>query len=187
LPERIARAVFLDRDGVLNRDSDDFIRTPGDIQILPGVPGALKRLNDAGFLTLVITNQSGIGRGYFTEKTLGEIHARLIQEVESGGGRIAGVYHCPHLPDSGCDCRKPLPGMLRRAAGDHGIEFSESYFIGDRREDIACGLTVGARTILVLSGKSSAGDVTSFDCKPDYVAKDLVEAAEWIVSRDNRI
>jgi histidinol-phosphate phosphatase family protein len=174
-------AVFLDRDGVLNRDSEDFIRTPDEVAILPGVPESVKRLNDAGYVTLVITNQSGIRRGYFTEQGLHDIHARLIPEVESAGGRISQVYFCPHLPDDKCECRKPLPGMLKRAEKDHGIDFSRSFFVGDRPEDIACGFSVGARTILVLTGKSAAYDPARFPCPPDHVCRSLSEAADWII------
>ena len=176
-------AVFLDRDGVLNRDSEDFIRTAEEVEMLPGVPEAVRKLNDAGFIAVVITNQSGIARGFFSEEALGMIHRKLIPQVESAGGHISGVYYCPHLPDEGCNCRKPLPGMLEQAAREHGIDLKRSFFVGDRPEDIACGFGVGARTVLVLTGKSAEYVPEKFECKPDYVAESLSEAAEWIVSR----
>ncbi len=175
-------AVFLDRDGVLNRDSEDFIRSADELEMLPGAPEAVKQLNDAGFVTVVITNQSGVRRGFFTEEALGLIHARLLEEVESAGGRISGIYFCPHTPDDACDCRKPAPGMLRKAAEEHGIDFERSYFVGDRPEDIACGASVGARTILVLSGKLSEFDASRFSCKPDHIAADLTGATDWILA-----
>lgn len=182
-PEQELRpAVFLDRDGVLNRDSEDFVRTVDDVEMLPGVPEAVKALNDAGFLTVVVTNQSGIARGFFTEDVLTQIHRKLIPQVESDGGRISGIYHCPHLPEVGCECRKPSPGMLIRAAREHGIDFANSFLVGDRAEDIACGFGVGVRTVLVLSGKSSAGDHENFQYRPNYVAESLTGAAEWIIS-----
>lgn len=179
----LKRAVFLDRDGVLNRDSADFIRTPEQVEVLPGIPEAVRRLNDAGFLTVVITNQSGIGRGYFTEETLKDIHARLRHEVESRGGRITGIYHCPHLPGAGCDCRKPSPGMLHQAAQEHGISLSKSYFVGDRAEDVLCGVSAGTGTVLVLTGKTMAEDTAGLECPPDFVAVDLPEAVDWIIRR----
>src|SRR5687767_5140879 len=179
-------AVFLDRDGVLNRESDDFIRTPDELEVLPGAPEAVKRLNDAGFVTVVITNQSGVRRGFFTESDLGEMHAKLVSEVESAGGRLSGIYFCPHLPDDACDCRKPAPGMLKQAAQEHGIDFARSFFVGDRPEDIACGACVGARTILVLTGKSAKFDPGRFTCQPDHVCANLPEAAEWIIHRPLR-
>ena len=176
------RAVFLDRDGVLNRDSDDFIRTVDEVEMLPGVPEAVRRLNDAGFLTVVITNQSGIARGFFTEEALSQIHRNLIPQVESAGGKISAVYYCPHIPQDGCNCRKPLPGMLEQAAREHNIDLAASYLVGDRPEDMACGNSVGARTILVLTGKSLSFDPARFTCRPHHVAMGLPEAAAWILS-----
>jgi len=176
-------AVFLDRDGVLNQESDEFIKTPEELKVLQGAPEAVKRLNDAGFVTVVITNQSGVGRGIFSEETLRAMHAKLLAEVESAGGRIQSFYYCPHLPEDGCDCRKPAPGMLRRAAEEHGIDFDRSYFVGDRPEDIACGASVGAKTILVLTGKSAVFESDRFSCQPDYVCGGLPEAADWILAQ----
>ena len=179
-------AVFLDRDGVLNRDSDDFIRSVDELEVLPGAAEAVKSLNDAGLLAVVITNQSGIARGLFTEEALREIHAVLIPDVESTGGRIAGVYYCPHLPEEGCVCRKPASGMLEQAAREHGIDLARSYFVGDRPEDIACGAGVGAKTVLVLSGKSQGYDEKRFSCAPDHIAPTIIEAADWIISLTQR-
>ncbi len=174
------RAVFLDRDGVLNRESSDFIKSVDEMEVLPGVPEAVAKLNDANYLAIVITNQSGIGRGYFSEDILAQMHAKLIAAINEKGGRIAAIYHCPHLPDAGCDCRKPAPGMLMRAAREHEIDLSRSYLVGDRPEDINCGAAVGCRTILVLTGKSVSYHPGRFTIPPDEVSADLTAAVEHI-------
>lgn len=177
------RAVFLDRDGVLNRDSDDFIKSAGELELLPGAAEVVAALNRAGFVTVVVTNQSGIGRGLFAAERLGEIHAKLIREIEAAGGRISGVYHCPHRPDEGCDCRKPALGMVLQAAREHDLDPSQSFFVGDKPDDIVCGQAAGCRTVLVLSGKTAVFDPTRFTTPPDHVAADLASAADWILAQ----
>lgn len=171
-------AVFLDRDGVLNRDSEDFIKTPDELELLPGVPEAVARLSEAGYLLVVITNQSGIGRGLFEESALEGLHSKLRTEL---GVELTGIYYCPHAPEAGCDCRKPSPGMLHRAAAEHGIDLERSYVVGDRPSDIACGLTAGCKTVLVLTGKTVNYDFNTFRPAPDYIAADLREAVDWIL------
>lgn len=174
--------MFLDRDGVLNRDSDDFIKTPDELHVLPGAAEAVARLNAAGYLCIVVTNQSGIARGLFAEADLGPQHAKLRAELAAAGGRLDAIYYCPHAPDAGCDCRKPAPGMLQRATREHGIALAESWLVGDRPGDIACGAAAGCRTILVLTGKSPTYDPAGFDPRPDYVVPDLAAAADVIVN-----
>jgi histidinol-phosphate phosphatase family protein len=174
-------AVFLDRDGVLNRDSDDFIKTPDELELLPGAAEAVARLNAAGFLCVVITNQSGIARGLFAEDALIGLHAKLRAELAAGGGTLDAIYYCPHGPDDGCDCRKPATGMLLRAATDHGIDLAASWVVGDRPGDITCGAAVGARTILVLTGKLSAYDPARFASQPDFVCANVLAAAQLII------
>lgn len=177
-------AVLLDRDGVLNRDSDDFIKSPEELLLLPGAAEAVARLNQAGYTTPVITNQSGVGRGLFAVDVLDEIHAKLRQEIEAAGGRVEQIYACPHRPDEGCDCRKPKPSMILQAERELGLDLSRSWYVGDKKEDVLCGHAAGVRTILVLSGKTAAYDPTLFLVAPDFVASDLREAADWILGRD---
>jgi histidinol-phosphate phosphatase family protein len=177
------RAVFLDRDGVLNRDSDDFIKTADELEVLPGVPEAVARLNQAGFVTVVVTNQSGIGRGLFEAERLTEIHGKLIREIEAAGGQVSGIYHCPHRPDEGCDCRKPALGMVLQAASKHDLDPSHSFFVGDKPDDIVCGHAAGCRTVLVLSGKTRAYDPERLAVVPDHVAYDLPTAVDWILTQ----
>jgi D-glycero-D-manno-heptose 1,7-bisphosphate phosphatase len=176
-------AVLLDRDGVLNRDSDDFIKTPDELVLLPGAAEAVARLNRAGYVTPVITNQSGIGRGLFATEALEEIHAKLRREIAAAGGEIAGIYACPHHPDDGCDCRKPKPALIEQAAHELGLDLSRSWYVGDKTEDVYCGQAAGLRTILALSGKSKSYDPARFKQPPDHVAQDLAAAADWILSQ----
>lgn len=180
-------AVLLDRDGVLNRDSDDFIKSPEELVLLPCAAEAVARLNRAGYITPVITNQSGIGRGLFAAETLEQIHAKLRLEVGATGGRIERIYACPHRPEEGCDCRKPKPSMILQAAHELGLDLSRSWYVGDKREDILCGQAAKVRTVLVLTGKTRAYDPELFSVPPDFVASDLAQAAEMILSRPSSL
>jgi D-glycero-D-manno-heptose 1,7-bisphosphate phosphatase len=144
-----APVVFLDRDGVINRDSDEYIKSVAEWVPLPGSLEAIASLTAAGFRLVVISNQSGIGRGLFSEATLAEIHGAMRAAVEQAGGRLAGIYHCPHRPEDGCDCRKPLPGLLQRAAAELGFALRGVPLIGDKESDLAAARAVGARPIAV--------------------------------------
>jgi D-glycero-D-manno-heptose 1,7-bisphosphate phosphatase len=176
------KAVFLDRDGVLNRDSDDFIKTPDELNLLPGAAESVARLNAAGYLCVVITNQSGIARGLFSELDIEPIHTKLRSELSAGGALIDAIYYCPHGPEDGCDCRKPATGMVLRAAREHAIDLSKSWLVGDRPGDIACGAAAGARTILVLTGKSASYDPSRFGPPPTHVCSNVSEAVDAILS-----
>ena len=141
--------VIIDRDGVINVDSDEYIKSPDEWVPMPGSLAALAALTRAGATLVVATNQSGIGRGLFSEATLGRIHAKMNAAVAAAGGRIAGIYHCPHRPDEGCRCRKPAPALLERIGADFGESLAGIPFIGDKVSDIEAALAVGARPILV--------------------------------------
>lgn len=144
--------VVLDRDGVINRESAAFIRSPAEWIPLPGSLAAIAALTRAGFRVVVATNQSGVARGLFTPATLDEIHARMNAAVEAAGGRLDGIFFCPHGPDEGCDCRKPLPGLLRQIEARFGQSLAGRPVIGDSRRDLEAGAAVGARLILVRTG-----------------------------------
>jgi D-glycero-D-manno-heptose 1,7-bisphosphate phosphatase len=146
------RVVVLDRDGVINEESPDFIRTPADWRPLTGSIEAIAALSQAGFRVYIATNQSGIARGLVTPADLTAIHARLRAAVAAAGGAIAGIYFCPHGPDDGCDCRKPAPGLLRRIEAELGWPLASVPVIGDSARDLAAAAAVGARGILVLTG-----------------------------------
>jgi histidinol-phosphate phosphatase family protein len=170
------RAVFLDRDGTIARDVH-YCRRVEDFELLPGVPEAMKLLNASGFKVVVITNQSGIARGYFTEETLERIHRKMEAELAEHGAHVDAIYYCPHHPDDNCDCRKPRPKMVLQAAQDINIDLSQSFVIGDLKMDIELGKAVGAKTILVGDSLSSK----AAEVKPDARFSDLWEAARAIL------
>ncbi len=170
------RAVFLDRDGVINEESG-YVKSWSGFRFIPGSKEALRLLSANGCKVFVATNQSGIGRGYFSEEALRNIHEKMKKDIESAGGRIDGIYCCPHLPDARCRCRKPDTGMLERAALEHGIDLSASYVVGDKPMDIEMGKRACCRTVLVRTGY---GSVYS-GLEPDFIAENLLEAARLII------
>jgi D,D-heptose 1,7-bisphosphate phosphatase len=170
------KAVFLDRDGTIARDVH-YCRRPEDFEILPTVPQAIRLLNERGFRVLVITNQSGIARGYFTEETLAQIHQKMADELTKQDARIDAIYYCPHHPDNGCECRKPKTGLFYQAAQDLGIDFSRSYVVGDSQMDINAGKALSCKTVLVTTGPKAGNDALD---PPDYTANSLLQAVQWI-------
>ncbi len=170
------KAVFLDRDGTISRDVPYCSRVE-DFEILPAVPEAIRLLKQNGFKVVVITNQSGVGRGYFTEVTLVQIHEHMEKELARHNARVDAIYYCPHHPDDGCECRKPKPGMLLKAADELGINFARSFMVGDSGMDIRAGKAVGCQTVLMVNGSNKEMNET-----PDYIAADLLKAAHWILS-----
>jgi D-glycero-D-manno-heptose 1,7-bisphosphate phosphatase len=147
------KLVILDRDGVINQDSDQFIKSPEEWHPIPGSLAAIARLNQAGYRVVVASNQSGVGRGLFDMAMLGSIHAKMHKLVGQAGGRIDAVFFCPHPADSDCACRKPKPGMLREIAQRYHLELKGVPAIGDSLRDLEAAAAVGARPILVLTGK----------------------------------
>jgi D-glycero-D-manno-heptose 1,7-bisphosphate phosphatase len=150
------RLVMIDRDGVINEDSDAFIKSVPEWRPIAGSLEAIAALYRAGWRVAVVTNQSGVGRGLYDEATLEKIHAHMLERVRDAGGEIAGVYYCPHLPDAGCECRKPRPGMFRALERELGIAVRGQPYIGDRLSDVQAAQAVGARPILVRTGTGAA-------------------------------
>ena len=148
--------VILDRDGVINRDSDEYIKSPEEWIPIPGSIEAIARLHRAGYTLAVATNQSGIGRGLYDETTLERIHQRMHGEIERAGGRLAGIVHCPHRPDEGCDCRKPGTGLLRRINAELGLAVEDAWMVGDSLRDLQCAQAGGCRPVLVRTGNGAA-------------------------------
>ena len=146
------RLVVLDRDGVINRESRDFIRSPEEWIPLPGSLDAIAELTRAGWLAVVATNQSGIARGFFTAEELQAIHRKMRSAVEAAGGRVDGIFVCPHGPDEGCDCRKPKPGLFRQVEAAFGASLVGAPAVGDSLRDLQAAQAVGARAILVRTG-----------------------------------
>lgn len=183
----MTRAAFLDRDGTLNAEVS-FVRSPDQLQVLPGAAAAVARLRALGFLPIVLTNQSGIARGFYTEADLARVHARLHAEL---GQVPAGYLHCPHLPDATgpyggiCACRKPRPGLLHEAQAMFGVHFAGSVLIGDSARDLLAGRDLPLRRILVRSGKPWAAELAKLaaeGCPPDHVAADLPAAVDWLAA-----
>ena len=151
----MSRLVILDRDGVINEDSDAFIKSVDEWRPIPGSLEAIGRLTRAGYKVAVATNQSGVARGLLTEQDLSAIHRKLEQEARRFGGAVDAIEYCPHGPDDGCDCRKPLPGLLVRLLERYGVEPGEVPAIGDSMRDLEAAMAVGARPMLVLTGKGT--------------------------------
>ena len=145
--------IILDRDGVINYDSDDFIKSADEWQPIPGSIESIGRLCTAGFNVAIATNQSGIGRGLLTVETLDEIHKKMSALVELRGGVIAGVFYCPHLPEDGCNCRKPRTGMLDEIENEFGIKLAGAPFVGDSERDLQAAISKGCIPVLVRTGK----------------------------------
>jgi D-glycero-D-manno-heptose 1,7-bisphosphate phosphatase len=147
-----AALVMVDRDGVINEDSDAFVKSVAEWRPIAGSLEAIAALHRAGWRVAVVTNQSGIGRGLYDLPTLAAIHEHMREQVRAAGGELAGVYYCPHLPDDGCECRKPKPGMFRALERDLGVSVRGAPYIGDRLSDVEAAEAVGARPMLVRTG-----------------------------------
>ena len=145
--------LILDRDGVINHDSDDYIKSPEEWRPIPGSLKAISKANRAGFRVIVVTNQSGLARGYFDINTLNEIHKKMHQKLSRKGGRIEAVFFCPHGPDDGCNCRKPKSGLLEEIRDRLNISLEEVLFVGDSYSDIQAARSAGAVPVLVRTGK----------------------------------
>lgn len=176
--------IFLDRDGTLNPDPG-YIKSPDQFELFPGVPEALATLKAAGARLIVVTNQSGIARGYFSVDDLDRIHAKLRQLLNAAGVSLDAIYYCPHHPDEGCRCRKPEPGMIDQAMHDHGLDLSRSYVIGDHARDMQLAKRIGAKSVFVTTGKEAGKDQAELEAAhlvPDHIAASLGQAGEWILS-----
>lgn len=178
----MAPILFLDRDGVINADSPDFIKSVDEWQPLPGSLEAIARLNRAGFEIVVITNQSGIARGLFDESALGEIHTEMSRCVELAGGRLAGIYYCPHAPEDGCACRKPMPGLIEQACAQLEVQAQGVPFIGDRLSDLVAARRAGCTPILVRSGLETPTDLEAGEWENVPVHRNLAEAADALLA-----
>lgn len=148
--------VILDRDGVINEDSDDYVKSVEEWHPLPGSIDAIARLSRHGFTVTVATNQSGLGRGLFTLDDLEAMHARLNELVQDAGGELAGIFYCPHTPEDACDCRKPKAGLIDAIEREVGESARGAWLIGDSRRDLEAGLAKGCVPVLVLTGKGAA-------------------------------
>lgn len=178
------RLIILDRDGVINEDSDDYIKSPDEYIPIPGSLEAIARLNQAGYTVVVATNQSGIGRGYFDLPTLEAMHDKLRSLLAAVHGRIDGIFYCPHTPDDQCECRKPRPGLYQQIASHFGISLAGVPVIGDSLRDIDAARAVGAKPVLVRTGKGlrtlQSGE--GLDDIPVY--DDLADAVDALLNEE---
>jgi D-glycero-D-manno-heptose 1,7-bisphosphate phosphatase len=181
------RLVILDRDGVINEDSDDYIKSLAEWVPVPGSIAAIARLSRAGYKIGVATNQSGLARGYFDEIALANMHAQLCALVEEEGGQVDAICYCPHGPDDGCRCRKPAPGLLEQISEELHMPVAGAWYVGDTRKDLELGIAMGCKSVLVRSGK---GRQTEANLDPAMrnavlVVDDLAAAAERILGTTN--
>lgn len=177
------RAVFLDRDGTIIKEVG-YLSHPDQVSLLPKVPEALNRLRRAGFKLVVVSNQSGVARGYFRVEDVRAANRRLAELLWAERAKLDAVYFCPHL--EGCACRKPFPGMVERAAEELGVNPALSYVVGDRVSDLELAANVGASSILVLTGygPTARKELRETGITPNHVAADLYEASGWILERE---
>ncbi len=179
-----SRAVFLDRDGTINEEVG-YLSDPRQVTLIPGAAEALARLRKAGFKLVVVTNQSGVARGYLGEDDLRKVNDELARLLAGHGVAIDAYYHCPHHPDftGECACRKPKPGMARKAARELGLDTARSYFVGDKTTDVELGINAGGKSVLVLTGfgKDERRLLDAKGIRPDMISDGLPEAADWIL------
>jgi len=177
------KAVFVDRDGTINVDGP-YLSDPNKFQMYPCVGDGVKKLKEHGFKVIVITNQSGIARGYLTEKDLEKIHEKMKKEFQKHHTTIDDIYYCPHHPDDHCECRKPNIKLFQQAIQEHHINIKKSYVIGDKMKDVEAGKKIGVKTILVpVTGTDEERKIQGQkkEDKPDYVAPNFFNAVEWIL------
>lgn len=187
----MSRAIFLDRDGVINKDPGgwtkyNYVTELKDFHFLPGSLKALRLLRENGIRVIVVSNQAGVGKGYFTKERLAEVNQLMTDEVRASGGSIEEAFYCIHKDEDNCDCRKPKTGMFERAVEKYSIRPRDTFIIGDSYVDIAAGKLMGLATVFVLSGKATPEDLRARGLKPDYVFKDLLEAVKWILEKEKR-
>jgi D-glycero-D-manno-heptose 1,7-bisphosphate phosphatase len=176
-------AVFLDRDGTISEEVG-YLNHPSRFRMFPFAAEAIRRLNQAGLPVIVVTNQSGVGRGYFPESLVDAVHEMMSKELATQGARLDAIYYCPHNSADACDCRKPKTGLLERAAREHSLDLKRSFVVGDRHGDIVLGQNAGARSILVRTGYGEgelAWHASKWPRQPDFIAATLNEATDWIL------
>ena len=186
--EKLENVVFLDRDGVINLDRSDYIKSWSEFKFIPRSIEAIKELTLTGFHAIVITNQSVINRNMVSGKGLEHIHASMKNEIKSGGGLIKDIFFCPHIPEDSCDCRKPKPGLIYQAQKAYSIDLKDAVMVGDSAKDIECARNAGCGiAVLVKTGNGAEAEKTLAEKKiyPDHIAHDLYEAVQWIIAIKN--
>lgn len=179
------RAIFLDRDGVINKYPGDKEYVTGwrQFRFLPRAKKAIARLHKNGFKIFIISNQAGVGKGIFSQNALDYITKRMLQEIRRAGGNIDNVYYCSHRKDEDCSCRKPRTGLIDKTKKDYPIRMKDSFFIGDTIRDVNTAKSAGSNSILVLSGKEKLSNRKHWEAEPDFIFKDLYEATKFILNQ----
>jgi len=177
------RAVFLDRDGTVNEEVG-YLGRPGDVRLAPGAAAALIKLRRVGFKLVIVSNQSGVARGFFTEEDVDAVNARLVELLRNEGACVDAIYYCPHL--DGCECRKPKMGMIERARSELGVEPRRSYVIGDHKSDMLLAQNAGATGVMVLTGHGADEAEKVADCAPAHIAADIAGAVDWIIEHEGK-
>lgn len=177
-------AIFLDRDGVVNENRSDYVKSWSEVEFLPGIFDALRRLAQADFAIVMITNQSAIGREIISYEQAMDINCQVVEVIRAQGGRIDSAYLCPHHPDDNCDCRKPQPGLLLQAAADLDLDLGRSYFVGDAMTDMQAAEAAGVKGVLVLTGRGQEQmrEASLDESLPWLVAPDLGAAVDHILN-----
>lgn len=185
------RFLLIDRDGVINKDpggrtEHSYVTKWSEFEFIPEALTALKKLNKEGINVILISNQAGVNKGLFSRKDLDDVTSRMIKEINKSGGKIEEVYYCVHKNEDNCDCKKPKPGLLERAAAKYQIELNKTYFVGDSEVDVIAGRRAGCKTIFVMSGKTSREEMKKWREKPDHIFKNLLEAVDWMLNKERR-
>ena len=181
----LRNVVYLDRDGTINHDTADYIKSRSEFKFIPGSIEAVRLLTISGFTSIVITNQSALARKFISPAELGHIHAMMKDAIVAGGGKITDIFFCPHMPDDGCECRKPAPGLLLQAQHKYNIDLSTSIMVGDSAKDIECARNAGCgKAVLVKTGKDDEAEhiLKTKQIVADYTANNLYDAAKWILA-----
>lgn len=185
------KTIFLDRDGVINRDPGgwtkyNYVTKWSDFHFLPGVFAALRKLKSRGYRVIIISNQAGVNRGHFTKAELKNIDQRMRRRIIAHGGKIERSYYCVHRPEEDCSCRKPKTGLFDKAMSVRRIDVKAAYYVGDTLIDVEAGINAGLLTVLLLTGKTSSADLRKKKVSPEHVCLSLKEAVDYIINLESK-
>lgn len=177
------RIAFLDRDGVINKNPVylDYVKGPSEFKFIPGSRRAIRMLNKAGFKVIIISNQTGVGKGLYSEEDLKNTTEKMLKGLEKSRAKLDKICYCIHHPDAGCSCRKPKTGMFKKAVGKTDFDRKNSFFVGDTERDTLAGKNFGVNAVAVFSGYNKRKDIKKWKVQPDFIAKDLLDAVKRVI------